>query len=68
MNLMRDWKMVEGESTDSDGIFPVLRMAFRKCDTGDAEVIYYPGDEKQIKRSLVKWAPRQKECTRRSRC
>lgn len=65
LNLMNEWEPVIFESTDSNGIFPVLRAAFRKVNHVKNEIIYNPNDETVIKKSLYIWAERSKELRER---
>lgn len=53
MNLMNNWRMIACESTPSDGIFPVLRMAFRYEKDYKRELTYCKEDEKSIVKSLT---------------
>lgn len=52
MNLMKNWRMVACESTESNGIFPVLRMAFRYDANYERALVYDSTDEIMIKKSL----------------
>lgn len=52
MNLMYHWRMVACESTESNGIFPVLRMAFRYDKDLSRDFVYDRTDEKIIIESL----------------
>lgn len=52
MNLMKNWRMVACESTDSNGIFPVLRMAFQYDEGSERKPIFDKMDENRIIASL----------------
>jgi hypothetical protein len=54
MNLMRDWRMVACESTDTSGIYPVLRMAFRYAPGSSRIPAFDSNDEKRILASMQK--------------
>jgi len=54
MNLMKKWRLVACESTDSSGIFPVLRGAFYYDEKLEKEVVFDNTDEKKICASLRK--------------
>lgn len=60
MNLMRNWRMIVCESTDSSGIFPVLRMAFRYEDDAERNPVFNDIDEKSILASLQMPSPKGK--------
>lgn len=52
MNLMKNWRLLACESTESNGIFPVLRAAFRFEPGYERALVYNEEDEKAIWRSL----------------
>lgn len=52
MNLMNNWRMLACESTESQGIFPVLRMAFRYEEDYERKIVYCNEDERSIAKSL----------------
>ncbi|WP_022761362.1 class I SAM-dependent methyltransferase [Butyrivibrio sp. AD3002] len=52
-NLMNEWRLVASESTDSQGIFPVLRAAFKKMnDSYSEDITYCPNDAAHILQSM----------------
>ncbi len=60
MNLMKKWRLVACESTDSNGIFPVLRGAFRYEESLERDIVFDNTDEKQILASLQKTSEKAK--------
>lgn len=59
MNLMRGWRLTASESTQSQGIFPVLRGAFQyDASLEDNWVVFDPTDERRVLASLQ--APSEK--------
>ena len=53
MNLMRGWRMVACESTSSNDIFPVLRMAFKKDVSIYQKIIKVEDDKNTILKSMA---------------
>lgn len=68
MNLMNKWRMVVCESTESEGIFPVLRMAFTSDNGWEKEIVYDKTDEKIIQKSLKIPSEKGKRINERIEC
>ena len=56
-NLLYDFRAIASESTPSGGIFPVLRVAFKKQKQGiPSDIVFCSTDEKKIRYSIHKFS------------
>lgn len=57
MNMMRKWRLVACESSECEGWYPVLRMAFRYDEHLERSIICSTVDKESILKSLYVMAP-----------